>query len=543
MRPNRDRGNVLILVVVIFLAIVLAIGLFSLSYTRLVGSHQEHKTAIESAALAAANDLSRIVIEDPNFGFIGLSDAPPTLPGTIAGDRFYTSVQSINTLMARIRLDMIIADKLRNLTMGMLLAREYQQARQALARLSTKLNEAVLPGGSARAADGTIIRPYNDAQQAYLANCVRLNGGKSDLKQGSLKITLGLATGLCTNTPIPTPTTIASLSKDLMQENNCYLPFVDIPYNGFDFVFSAGADSQELVDVKTFYTGTKGLPYALGDIVKCEADQITDYKNQYAQTNVATLHIAACAQPACVRDPIPNESALALRFSSGTFANIARPGDILFNARIQNAPADVVASPSTGDVPPNSMLPTILVDATTTHPSFGVVANLAVYDWIRNQGLKIDVGSLINFLNKPFDKSIAANIPQVHYFRADTGGNIVETVTADDPTLALPVSQNQYYAMSGGVICNDDTAPNPIWYDLFVRDFVYKLGRIKGGLHAGEPFGTGGAIIPANVPKTPPPLDEGATQYATFPTGPAGGGVRPTYGKMGTAVEIRFKTR
>ena len=61
-RIKRNHGNVLVLTTVLFLGIVLAIGLFSVSLTRLTGSHQEQKTAIEAAALAAADDLSRIVI-------------------------------------------------------------------------------------------------------------------------------------------------------------------------------------------------------------------------------------------------------------------------------------------------------------------------------------------------------------------------------------------------------------------------------------------------------------------------------------------------
>jgi hypothetical protein len=547
-RVKRNHGNVLVLTTALFLGLVLAICLFSMSFTRMTGSHQEQKSAIEAAALAVADDLSRIVIEDPNFGFISLSDSPPTQAGTIAGDHYFTSVQGINTLMARIRLDMIIADQLQNATMKKLLANEYQLARQACDRLSSTLASAVLPGGWARGADGSTIRPYNDAQQAYLSNSIRMNGGRSSLKQGSLKITLGLAKGLSTNTPVPNPPSAAQLNSSTMMENNFYLPFVDVPYDGYDFVLSGGDDGTTLVDVKTFSTNATQLPFAVLDIVKCEADELTEYKNQYAETAVATLHIAACAQPACVRDPLPNESALAVRFSSGRFPEVTRPGDLLVNPRIQYSPADSVGSPLNGDYPQTPLSPIVLSTATTTHPAFGQVVTLAIYDWIRNQGLNINVGSLINFFNNSFDTSIPANLPQVHYFRASTGGNIVETVQADDPTLALPVSQNQYFAVSGDII---STAINPTavntsnkqWFDMFVRDFVYKSGRAKGGLHAGTPFGILGATLPAPTSPIPVPLDEGANRYAVFPSGAMGGAVRPTYLKMGTAVEIRFRIR
>jgi hypothetical protein len=547
-RVKRNHGSVLVLTTALFLGIVLAICLFSMSLTRMTGSHQEQKTAIEAAALAAADDLSRIVIEDPNFGFISLSDSPPTQAGTIAGDHYCTSVQSINTLMARIRLDMIIADQLQNTTMKKLLANEYQLARQAADRLSATLTSAVLPGGWARGADGTTIRPYNDAQQAYLSNKIRMNGGRSSLKHDSLKLMLGLANGLSTNTPVPNPVSVAKLNSSTMMENNSYLPFVDVPYDGYDFVFSGGDDGTTLVDVKAFSTNTAQLPFAVLNIIKCEADELTEYKNEYAETEAATLHIAACAQPACVRDPLPNESALAIRFSSGTFPEVARLGDLLVNPRIQYSPADTVGSPISGDYPQTPLSPMVLIDATSTHPPFGQVVTLALYDWIRNQGLNINVGSLINSFNNQFDASIPTNVPQVHYFRASTGGNIIETVQVDDPTLALPVSQNQYYAVSGEAISTAITPSalitnNKQWFDIFVRDFVYKTGRVKGGAHAGTAFGILGTTIPAATSPTPPPLDEAATRYAMYSASATIGAVRPTYLEMGTAVEIRFKGR
>jgi hypothetical protein len=540
-RIKRNRGNVLVLAIAIFIGIVLAISLFSMSFTRMMGSHQEHKTAIEAAALACADDLSRIVIEDPNFGFIGLSDAPPTQAGTIAGDGYFTSVQSINTLMARIRLDMIIADKLQNATMSNLLVNEYQLARQTANRLASTVAGAILPGGWANAADGSVVRPYDDAQLAYLSNSIRMNGGSRHLKAGSFKITLGMATGLTTNTPIPAPTSAANLNNSTMQENGEYLPFIDVPYNNHDFVFSGGDDVNTLVDLKTFSTDASQLPYAVLNVVKCEADEVVDYKDQEAKTESATMHIAACAQPASVLDPLPNESALAIRFSPGTFAEFARPGDLLVNPGIQYSPTDGVVSPTSGDYPQNPVAPIVLVDATTVHPPFGQVVNLAIYDWIRNQRLNINISSLLNFFNSPYDTSIPANVAQVHYFRGSAGGTIVETAQTDDPTLALPVSQNQYYAVSGGILfgTNNSVISNTsTMYDIYVRDFVYKLGRTNGGLHAGSAFGILGQTVGPSA--APLPVSESPTRYAVFPTGAMGGAVRPTYVKMGTAVEIKF---
>ncbi len=89
----------IVLVVAILAGLIVTVILFMLGYVRILGSHSEQRTAIESAALAAAKDLSRIVVEDPNFGLISLSDAAPVGTNTAAGDRYFMPVHGINTLL------------------------------------------------------------------------------------------------------------------------------------------------------------------------------------------------------------------------------------------------------------------------------------------------------------------------------------------------------------------------------------------------------------------------------------------------------------
>ena len=98
-KKTRTRGNTLVLIVAV-MAILIAILLFALGYTRLVGSNQEQKTAIEAASLAAAKEISRIVINDPNFGFISLSDAAPVGKSTAAGDNYFMLDRSAHQPLA-----------------------------------------------------------------------------------------------------------------------------------------------------------------------------------------------------------------------------------------------------------------------------------------------------------------------------------------------------------------------------------------------------------------------------------------------------------
>lgn len=68
IRPN--RGNTLAMVAAVTVIGLLVI-IFALLYMNMVRSGTEHKTAIEAAAIAAAKDISRIVIDSPECGLVG----------------------------------------------------------------------------------------------------------------------------------------------------------------------------------------------------------------------------------------------------------------------------------------------------------------------------------------------------------------------------------------------------------------------------------------------------------------------------------------
>ncbi len=95
-RASRHRilrsctGSSLALVVTVFIGILVVLAFFALSFVRTVGGHQEQETAIEAASLAAAKSLSKVVIDDPTVGLVGLSNSPPAYKNTMAQDNYYT---------------------------------------------------------------------------------------------------------------------------------------------------------------------------------------------------------------------------------------------------------------------------------------------------------------------------------------------------------------------------------------------------------------------------------------------------------------------
>ncbi|HEY9775822.1 MAG TPA: hypothetical protein V6C81_18820 [Planktothrix sp.] len=546
--PNRffrsRRGSTLVLAISILLGVVMVFILFALSLNRFVGSHHEQRTAIEAAALVAARDLSRIVVEDPYFGFVSLSDSPPIGTATECGDNYYVHSQGINTIFATIRLDMIIADLLNNKIMKACAQRDYQNALSAKDELVTALNQAIAKGGSGTDINGTIIHPVDDAITEYEKSVVRMTEKQGSLSEPSLKLTLGWEQKLDSNTTIPHPSNAGSLTAD-QQDNGYYRAFVNIPYDGYNFVFTATGDDVSLADFRQFSSNDPGLPYSILDIVKCEADESVTYKDEHAQSKTATMHNIACAQPACLIDKRPQPGALCLNFPNGRMPEIGKLGDLLLNSQLVSAPVDWMQTPLNGDYPGTALSNVTLPLYTSAHPPVADVMSLALYDWMRRAGTAPDLSSLMSVFNQSIPSTIGQ--PTKMMFTVSSNGTVTDTAIAATPTVSLPTSQNQYRIISGEALRSDmlgksNTDGTAFAFDVIIKDFTYLPGRTSGGKHAGEPFGSSISTTPAPPPVGP--MDEAPAAFDLFPLGPGGGAVRPTYqSPTSTAAEITFRQR
>lgn len=315
------HGNMIVLIAAVMCGIIMLILFFTFKYTGILGGYQEQKTAIESAALAVARDLSAIVIEDQYFGFIGLSDNAPTGTATAAKDGFYMPVEGINTILATVRLDMIIADKLENPVMQDCSRRDYQFAMQAKDNLVTTLESAIGVNGQGKDINGNTITPQADAIAAYNQCVQRMTGTKTHLVTGTLQLSLGCIPQIATNTPVPQPESVGGVATAL-EQNNCYLAYVNDSYKptgrpSMDFVFAGTAANVILVDSMNFVLPTKetptgltyvlpGLPYVIPSIVLCQADQQFNDVDAHGRQVTRTVHATACAQPMCNIDPRPH---------------------------------------------------------------------------------------------------------------------------------------------------------------------------------------------------------------------------------------------
>lgn len=533
---RNTQGNTLVICIGLVVAL-LTVGIFALQFTRILGSEQEQRTAIEAAALAAAGDLSRLVIDDPYFGYISLSDFPANGTGTTAGDNYSLPVQSINSVLATNRLMNIIADWLNDPVLQKYASRDYDYALAAQARLLDACRDAIQPGSFAKDYNGKSFSIYDDALAAYKKNDIRMNGGKSTILANSLQLTLGYLENGLTNQRIPKPTGTYCKVDESQQQNGFYKAFMNIPYKQKNYVFAATENETLIVDFRKFKANSGSLPYQAPSIIKCEADQQFQSVNGNGELANNIVHAAACAQPSCMIDQREHSGALVFDFPNGLLPEIGRPGDLLVNTQVTRSPTDRLRSPISGDFPPTALSKIRLYSfEDTDHPPFGDVVRVAIYDWLRRSGPRTNVDQVVQMFNTAFDAT-AGKAPQSHIFQVDPTGNIIDKVQTMTPNITDCVSHKQIYAVSGLAIHSSAGGV----FDIYLKDFCYQPGRQQGGIHAGEPLPLADTNITPAVGSNPPDLlGQSSLMKRGFPTG---SGIRPSYEDVSVAVNIECRSR
>ncbi|HEY9719313.1 MAG TPA: hypothetical protein V6C69_17685 [Trichormus sp.] len=551
--PRSATGNMLALICASIL-LMIPLAYFGLEYVRMTGANQEQRTAIEAAAMAAAKDIGRIVVDDPNEGFISISDYPPSGTDTKASDNYFCEVRSINTILATARIDMIIADQLNSNIMRAASIRDYQNAMQAKDRLMNELNSAILAGGKGTDIDGKAVAPYNDAVDAYNSNLIKMDGNKSSYVPGSLLLSLGWEKNLYTTTAYPQPISIAQITSTQRNDND-YASYVDVPFTfagppfgpapKYHFVFYAIDSSIHLVDFRAFLSSsnTANLPYLIPSIVKAEADQQFIDKNPSTNTNVTrVVHSVACAEPASLGEHLPAAGALAIDFPTGTAPGLAHLIDIFQTPQIMKSPTDLLFTPPRGDSPPADFIEVMPSPLSSKHPPFANTLALGMYDWIRRCGTTINVKSLVDAFVLPFSYPGSATDPHAEYYQMDLSGNINHFAEATALKVTRPVTQDQIYARSGITLIGVTGGVKTL-YDVYIKDYVNQPGRTLGGVHAGESMGDANAPMVNRIAGIGREIDE-LLAAGTFPTGPGNGAVRPTYQqKDAVAVDILVRGR
>lgn len=512
----------LVLIIAFTATVVLAVLFFALGFVRLTGTQFEQKTAIEAAALAAAREMSNLVITNNDFGYVGLSDSAPVGAGTQAGDSYYTQVHGLNTLVGTTLLDYIIGDELGVDELKDLALVDWGRVKVAGNQLQAELQRCTNAGQTAVDKDGNAVNPYKAAEDAYRSNQVRMTG-KSNYKPGSMKLNLGTVDGMMTN--IKTPTGWGNGFNAGATKGGFYMAYKPVNFGGQTWVFAGVGDSMRLIDPKKFQNAASGVPWQVKTIVRAEAvQQLTD------DGIVANTKSVACALPASVFDPKPAPGALVVSFPDGAPdgpCGMRKVFDLYSSCLADGDDDSDVYMAKNGDYP---------VDATSTivpDPNWPIpgdpgkqAANankIAVYDWIKRAGTKADVASVVNMHSVPFNAASPAMvtwppggaagakpIPNgvAHIYRFNPNGTVNYQSKGCQPAPFYIVSDQQmlvesFEAISQGtnstlqvkpidlgppIMDSDGEVNLTTKFDLYIRDYARRPGSLKGGLHSGEPM-------------------------------------------------------
>jgi hypothetical protein len=392
------RGNMLVWISGITLTLMMALLFFAFNYTRLLGSHQEHLSAIEAASLAAATSLSRIVVADTNCGYIALTDYPAAGLSTKADDGEPLPVMGINSVMGAARMDWIIANVLNDNTMKSLATQDIAEAKLAATHLTTILRRAIKPGGDplAKDMDGNLMRPYDDALAVYRANSVK-QSGNGTMVADSFKVDLGwLSGGSTTTTSVPKPESMASLPANSSQ-GGCYKSFINIPAFGQDFYFIGLSSQPAIVDSNKFILDDNSRAPS---IIQVSAKHTVTTIGSNGQSSTHTIEAKACAQPGG-NNNTPAPGSLAVSFPAGDVPGIEQLKDLTTNPQLQTNRA-TAWSPQGGDWPGDGTLaPASLI--TGPSPTVSQSWSTALYHWLRTARSNLDLDDLKKMLETKFN--------------------------------------------------------------------------------------------------------------------------------------------
>ncbi|MBX9771347.1 MAG: hypothetical protein K2X29_08240, partial [Candidatus Obscuribacterales bacterium] len=213
---NSSKGNTLVMVLTMLLFVSFLIGMVIMVYNQFLGTHKEATTAIDAAALQAAKDMSIITVDGP-LGKIGLVDNPaPT------GNKY--PVLGVNTVVATLRLDALIANQLGNKNMLYLVNQDTIRATDAINDLARRIHLSRKGQSGAYDRDGAPVNMKTNAQTAYTNNAIRL-GNKAasdtattvDMEVGSLIV--DSSTGQ-TNIPTPSQPGSGATDNDINSSNS-----------------------------------------------------------------------------------------------------------------------------------------------------------------------------------------------------------------------------------------------------------------------------------------------------------------------------------
>ncbi len=493
-----------IIVVALLLVAVLAFTLLSMvQWGITMVSHFRYQSANEAAALAAASEVGRIVINDPHYGFIGLSDASPIGKATIAGDGEALPVTGINTIVATARLDYIIAMGTGSNDLIEEARLEAEEANRAALVLSNTVRAALQKNSKQKFFDmnGSEIHPYEKSIAVFKTNLAN-HSFLSDAKVKEFHLDLGgLKRGGYSNAPLPKPLNLAELPPEYVKRalndsnslsSSSYPSFVNLPVDGLDFYLIGLGEQVSLVSTDDYICMGNDKPASIVKLVT----SIQTGLSPTMSIDKLTFRCSSCAMPNYARDTAPS-AALMITFPDGLPVKLRSIQDLLTERCMDQKNVTPMLA-ANGDFPMDKTAilkpdPDRKLSSTRRQLCRGFL------HWLRTAHTKPNIESVWNYVNSPLKSNQfigSGRYKPVMAIVLNDGTIFSESLT-DNPFSNQTVYDGQEYVLAFDSLIADSKT-----WTVTSRDLSAKLGTISGGKHGGQPMppARSWSMIPEHTP-------------------------------------------
>lgn len=474
MRNSKGSAGSLLIIAGGLLALMVALMMLTFHVQMFFLNRQRVQSACDAAALAAASELSRIVIEDSNWGFISLADQAACGKATIAADGEPLPVTGINTIIATDRLENLLGENVASPALSNLIDEDSSKTKSTVSKLQTALDDSLKPLQKRQFKDlnGTAVQPYLRARSVFEMNIPDIAAKKARVKD--FRIQLGwLQDGSSSQTPNP-----LRANDEAISESDFYRAFVSLPAGGKDFCLAGVSKDVRLVKADRFRTGD-GKHFNSTVLVEAEIEYMhSNEKRELEPTYVIAMRSAAL--PSSGKNTSASGS-LVVYFPQGTMKNFSTLRSILEANDLQKAQAQSSRA-AKGDFP-RDLGSELVASNEVKQPTIGESVARGVLDWLKTNNGKTRLAVLLSILDRKFDDVTDGAPGSVAIFDFDSKGNAILSHYNNGGFFKQTVSENQSFDIVYGACFTEKGSTG-----LSVRNNVNRIGREWGGRHGGQPL-------------------------------------------------------
>jgi hypothetical protein len=479
-RKRQATGSVLILSLLCTMVILLGGVLLFSHYQSLLLDHQKAQYATQAAAMAAARELSNIVYGDPRWGFVSLSDHPACGDATIAPDGEALPIDGINTIVATVRTEKLLAQNLGNATLAELADDDYQQYKELAKRLQAVWNEAVLPNSRLEIKDMNDhpVKVNQAAYNALVSNMPDIRSGRVRIKQFTLSLGT-LADGSTTVTPNCERSPQYPVGNDVTDPGaNRYMSFTNQPVGADSFYFAGVSDQVRLVDPSRF------IPADKDHLCTCVLVQLNieilskPVSGSEKPDVIANLSVNAAALPYCEQNCCA-PGTLVLSLPQGYADRVKCFSDLIQMQEMDRTP--VSHSIAIGDFPVDGGSSLVQQQGS---PTISHSVGRALFDWLRTTNARARLESIEAALNNPFENAPSETSLIITY-SVDAAGGVQTNVIRDAGFINRTIADKQSQDAAHSVMTTSKGTLN-----VDIRDQVSDCGVQTIAKHGGQPIGS-----------------------------------------------------